>query len=110
MIDTKTVCEIIIKSGGVPIIAHSGKILRKLGATKYESLIKQLIKNGVMGLEIYYPTHTTMETNIMRGITKKYKLYNTCGSDYHGKNHNNLSKIGVKINKKDCEPFFKHIF
>ena len=74
---TKFVIELIIKAGGIPVIAHPSLL-------ETDNLIPELISEGVMGIEAWYPTHSKSQVEKYLEIAKKYKLVPTGGSDSHG--------------------------
>jgi len=75
---------------GIPILAHPYTLDR-------DDLIPKLIDYGLMGLEVYYPEHSQSMVNFYLGLTKKYNLLATGGSDCHG-NAKPEAKIGsIKI-------------
>lgn len=86
--------EGILGSGGIPILAHpsygNGEDLI-LGQDMEDRLLR-LMDFGIKGLEAYYSgfSQKIQEENL--GLAKKYNLYVTCGSDYHGTNK--LVKLG----------------
>ena len=74
--------ELIRKSGGIPVLAHP----KSLEQTEIELLktIKELIKCGLQGIEVYHSSHTEEETKLYLEIAHKYNLLISGGSDYHG--------------------------
>lgn len=82
--------KLIKKFGGVPVLAHPYSMNR-------DDLIAEFIREGIMGLEVYYPQHSQGEVNFYLGLAKKFNLLVTGGSDCHG-NAKPEVKIGsVKI-------------
>ncbi|ENZ02300.1 hypothetical protein HMPREF1092_01535 [Clostridium thermobutyricum] len=79
----KEAIQLIKESGGVPVIAHPGKIYR---AMDIEKIIRELKCYGLMGVEVYHPSHSKEQTNFLYNISKKYKLIITGGSDFHDLN------------------------
>lgn len=77
--------ELILKAGGVPVLAHP-KDLLLLNQTKYYPLFNQLKEYGLQGLEVYYSTHSDAEVKILKGIAEKLGFIITGGSDFHGDN------------------------
>lgn len=76
--------------GGIPVLAHPYTLNR-------DELIPQFVDYGLMGLEVYYPEHTQSMVNFYLGLTRKFNLLATGGSDCHG-NAKPEAKIGlVKI-------------
>ncbi|MFH1248046.1 MAG: PHP domain-containing protein [Candidatus Omnitrophota bacterium] len=69
--------KLIKDAGGVPILAHP-YLLRD------NNLIMDFIGFGIMGLEIYYPEHTSAMISKYLDIVNKNKLLVTGGSDFHG--------------------------
>jgi predicted metal-dependent phosphoesterase TrpH len=77
---------LILKAGGVPVLAHPGLY-------KNDSLIRQFIKDGLRGIEVFHPIHSRWETIRYKLIARYYNLLITGGSDYHGKGEQ-FSTIG----------------
>jgi len=97
--------NLIIEAGGVPVLAHSGRILRNMGIVEYEKMIVEFVKAGLSGIEVYFPKHTEAETNALRRLASKFKLYITGGSDWHGKVYTPKIKIGVDLPRQDVVAF-----
>lgn len=76
-IGTLEAINLIIEAGGIPVLAHPGRMAD-------EQTILKLVQNGLQGIEAYYPTHTTAQTDIYLKLADKYRLIVTGGSDYHG--------------------------
>lgn len=74
----------IRQSGGVPVLAHPKDL--ELSAEALEELFTRLKTLGLMGLEAFYSTHTTEETELFAGIVKRHELIITGGSDFHSSN------------------------
>lgn len=94
-LETAQAISLIQEAGGIPVLAHPGKILSKLGKKSFESLIKEFIINGLRGIEVFYPSHKLSEINNLLDIAKKHKLIITGGTDYHGLSVPPYSKIGT---------------
>lgn len=82
--------NLIRNSGGIPVLAHPYLI-------KDEKLIPQLIKNGLMGLEVYYPEHSKPTIKHFLKLAKKFNLLVTGGSDCHGKAKPEVKIGSIKI-------------
>ncbi|MGL4875848.1 MAG: PHP domain-containing protein [Clostridium sp.] len=76
----KEAINLIKISGGIPVIAHPGKIYRSMDI---EKIIKELKCYGLEGVEVYHPSHNKEQINFLYNICKKYKLMITGGSDFH---------------------------
>ncbi len=77
--------KLIRDVGGIPVLAHPYTL-------NNDALIPQFVKNGLMGLEVYYPEHSQGMINLYLGLAGKFNLLVTGGSDCHGK-----AKPEVKI-------------
>lgn len=69
--------ELIRDAGGVSVLAHPG-------LTQRDNAIDDLVKYGLQGIEVYYPSHTPQTVEKYLKIAKKYNLAATGGSDFHG--------------------------
>ncbi len=92
--------EVIKSAGGIPVIAHPGNFVQK-------EWIYDLIKDGIMGIETFYPTHRDSQIDEFKEIAQKNGLLITGGSDSHGELEGH-PKIGeVKIPYASVENFLK---
>ena len=83
--------DIIIESGGVTVLAHPGQIYKKI---EVYNKIKELKCFGLNGVEVYHPSHSSIDTNKFFSMAKKYKLSITGGSDFHGRANFDDESIG----------------
>ena len=72
--------QLILSANGVPVLAHPGINI----CNQNNALIDQLIIDGLLGIEVYYPEHTSKQVRRYNKIAKKNKLIITGGSDFHG--------------------------
>lgn len=97
--------DIIMESGGIPVLAHPGQIYKKI---EVENIIKELKCFGLKGVEVYHPSHSIIDTNNFFNIAKKYKLSITGGSDFHGRANFDEESIGsCGINELLLSKFIK---
>ena len=102
-IETKVEANIVIPSiisaGGIPVWAHplGGLEENRIDTAKVEEIVQKLIPLGIRGLECYYNLYTEKECQDLERIAKKYNLFVSTGSDYHGKNKD--CDIGEVMNK-----------
>jgi hypothetical protein len=75
-ISPQSVVKIISDAGGLSFIAHPGNMP--------ESLLKELIEEGIDGIEVIHPSHTPNQIRFYRGIVSEYFLLESGGSDFHG--------------------------
>ena len=88
----KDAIELVRKSNGIPVIAHPGENLKD-----NMDMIDSIIKEGVMGIEVFSNYHTPGQIEYFYNKSKEHKLLVSCGSDFHGKN-----KPGIKIGECNC--------
>ena len=74
--------EIILKAGGIPILAHP--ILYHMSDARLEKLVATLKDMGLLGIEAVYSTYSPSEERQMRTLAAKYDLCISGGSDFHG--------------------------
>lgn len=89
VITTDEAIGLIKGAGGIPVIAHPG-VARGLGDkgsdeffANMDMLIARLKKQGIEGIECYYPKHTDEEAQRFVSLAVKYNLKITRGSDFH---------------------------
>lgn len=82
--------QLLKSAGGIPVLAHPYSLSN-------QGLIKKLIDDGLMGLEVYYPEHNESKISHYKGIAKEYSLLMTGGSDCHGALKSNISVGTVRI-------------
>jgi len=66
--------------GGVPVWAHP--ILFQGGTVG--SVFPELLTAGLMGIEVYHPSHSPSDIRQLEELCAEHKLVMTGGSDYHG--------------------------
>jgi 3',5'-nucleoside bisphosphate phosphatase len=88
----KEAIEIILKSNGIPILAHP--LLYHLTSNELEELIIFLKQSGLVGIEAIYSLNTDKDEENMLLLAQKYNLKVTGGSDFHGKNKPDID-LGV---------------
>jgi len=76
--------EVILKAGGIPVIAHPYIINHGKALNKEE--ISRLKDVGLKGVEVYQTKHNKKTTKKYKKIAEDLGLLITGGSDYHGEN------------------------
>jgi len=76
--------EVILKAGGIPVIAHPYIINHGKALNKEE--ISRLKDVGLKGVEVYQTKHNKKTTKKYKKIAEDLELLITGGSDYHGEN------------------------
>lgn len=72
--------ELLKSCGAVPVWAHP--YLFRGGIV--EEVLPELVKAGLMGVEVYHPQHSISEERVLEELCEQYGLLMTGGSDYHG--------------------------
>lgn len=70
------------EAGGLAVLAHPQQ-LEKSGEN-FTEVIAELSRQGLDGLEVYYPTHSRQFRKMLLRLAKMHDLLATGGSDYHG--------------------------
>lgn len=70
--------------GASPVLAHPYQY--HLGDKKTEELVSFLKELGLHGLEVYHSSNNQYESGKLKKLAKKYQLFPTGGSDFHGSN------------------------
>jgi len=83
-VHAKFAIELILNSGGIPIIAHP--TLYGLDSNGLYALIDELKGYGLIGIESVYSLYSKKQTAAMSHIAKRFGLLETGGSDFHGSN------------------------
>lgn len=91
--------EVIRRSGGVPVLAHPGRL-------KDESIIDDLVDLGLVGLEVFYASHSSNQTAHYRAVAARLGLVMTAGSDFHDARWN-ARGVGMDIDEDDLRPFLE---
>jgi predicted metal-dependent phosphoesterase TrpH len=89
--------QIVKRCGGVPVLAHPGRL-------KDESIVEELAGAGLVGLEVFYPTHGPNQVAHYRALASRYGLVMTGGSDFHDLRYNPRG-VGMEVERSDIVPF-----
>lgn len=81
--------------GAVPVWAHPS-LFR--GGT-VETQLPPLLEAGLMGLEVYHPTHSPSDVRRLEALCQRYGLVMTGGSDYHGPSPEAKGKGAIHLNQ-----------
>lgn len=82
--------EMILNSGGVPILAHPHVM-------ENDEFIHKFIKYGLRGIEVYHTDHKGATEKKYLKIAKKHNLLVTGGSDCHGLRNGGVRVGTVKV-------------
>ena len=81
--------EMIIDSGGIPVLAHPVQ-LRLESDEKLHSVLGELIDLGLAGLEVMHSDHTSDLVSKYIAVADRFGLLKTGGSDFHGGNKKDI--------------------
>jgi predicted metal-dependent phosphoesterase TrpH len=92
--------QLLRECGAVPIWAHPF-LFR--GAPVKE-VLPELVEAGLMGIEVYHPSHTLYQAERLKEMCAQYGLLMSGGSDYHGvppgskaEEYRSLNSLNVSI-------------
>ena len=97
--------ELILESGGIPVLAHP--IFINHGKPLREDEIKKLKDNGLLGVEVYHSKHTAEDAKYYKNIAEKLELLITGGSDFHGENSPGVHLGDIRLEDKYVEKLKK---
>lgn len=72
----------ITNAGGIPVLAHP--LLYHLSEKELNRLLVHLKEAGLKGIEAIYSNNINNEEAFVRSLARKYELFITGGSDFHG--------------------------
>lgn len=76
--------KLIRQFDGIPILAHPMQY--DFSETTFRTLLDDLCSVGLIGMEVYYSTHTPDQTHYLQKFAEEYHLMPSGGSDFHGVN------------------------
>lgn len=84
-LSSKQALSMIHDSGGLPVLAHPIQ-LRYQNDAQLENVVKNLLDEGLAGIEVLHSDHNQELTAKYTKLADKYHLLKTGGSDFHGTN------------------------
>lgn len=90
-LDYNECINLILKSGGIPVLAHPKSL--NLNEEELATLLEEMKLSGLMGIEVYHPTHNDEERKLFLKFANKYKFLISGGTDYHGE----ITKPDIEI-------------
>jgi hypothetical protein len=98
--------EVILKAGGIPVIAHPHIINHGKALDKKE--ISRLKDVGLKGVEVYQTKHKQKVTKKYKKIAEELGLLITGGSDYHGENSPGIMPGDTGMSQEEYDQLEKH--
>ena len=101
--DPAAVAEATHQSGGICLLAHPG---RTDGFATFDAQLLDQFRQEVPidGLEVYYPLHTAVQTEMYQTYARRHKLFASAGSDSHGPD-----KPPIKYPAKLCQALLERL-
>lgn len=93
--------ETIRSVGGTAVLAHPGRL-------KDRSIIEELVRASLDGLEVFYPLHDAQDVAIFRETAQRHGLVMTAGSDFHDIRYH-TSGVGMDVAPEDIHPFLERV-
>jgi len=88
---------LIASAGGVSVLAHPGRM-------RDDDVIDELHDAGLVGLEVFHPSHSQGQVAHFRRRARELGLVMTAGSDFHDRRYN-AAGVGVEVDVDDVRPF-----
>lgn len=85
--------KLIKNAGGIAVLAHLHRISNE--RSEIRKVVDKLYKNGLDGIECYYPTYTVNMQQDFINYAKENNMIVTGGSDFHGYGN---QKMGICAN------------
>ncbi|MEA3327126.1 MAG: PHP domain-containing protein [Chloroflexota bacterium] len=91
--DLRSIVQIIIEAGGIPILAHPGESL-----PDPDKELHPIVKEGILGFEAFSSYHTPEMSQYFMDQAEEFGILVTCGSDFHGK-----IKPAISLGSVECK-------
>lgn len=91
-VELKEALNCILQAKGYPVLAHP--MLYHMDEKALDQLISNLAQLGLKGIEAIYSTNNSYDELLTRKLAKKYSLFITGGSDFHGSNKPHI-QLGI---------------
>ncbi len=88
----------IKRAGGMAVIAHPGIVSEHWNFPAW-------VEAGLDGIEVFYPAHTFSMKQDLLALARKYGLFCTAGSDYHGPHAGRITTPGMQI----LQPYYDRL-
>lgn len=104
-IDVKEACEIILLSGGIPVLAHPKRYT--LTNTKLRALIEYFKEAGGIAIEVSSSQQSPDDRRYLADLCTRYDMLASCGSDFHTENR--WRDLGLNLAMPDSvKPVWTH--
>ncbi|MGM0446045.1 MAG: PHP domain-containing protein [Bacillota bacterium] len=103
----KEAIDLILKTGGIPVLAHP--VFINHGEPMDKQDIKELKDNGLLGLEVYHSKHHDQTKKHYKKIALELDLLITGGSDFHGDNSPGVNLGDIRLPDRYVEKLKERI-
>jgi len=93
----------IKQAGGIAVIAHPGIVTDVWDFPAWKEA-------GLDGVEVFYPAHTYSMKQDLLNIAKKYGLFASAGSDFHGPKSGRTTTPGIQIPQNHYDKLLRVLF
>ena len=93
----------IKKAGGLAVIAHPGMVSEIWNFPAWKEA-------GLDGIEVFYPAHSFALRQELLALARKYGLFCTGGSDYHGPKGGRIASPGMDIPQTHYDRLYQVLF
>lgn len=93
----------IKRAGGVAVIAHPG-----ISSSVWN--FPAWVEAGLEGIEVFYPAHTLRLKQELLSIARRYGLFCTGGSDYHGPSSGRILRPGIDLPDPHYDRLMSRLF
>jgi len=87
---TAEIISAVKASGGCAVLAHPGRM--GMGFAEIDGLVIELKRQGLEGIEGFYPLHKPEESAYFKELAERAGLLCTYGSDWHGYDESGLAR------------------
>jgi hypothetical protein len=92
--------DILHRAGGVAVLAHPGYIFAPVE-------IKEFARDGLDGIEAYYPRHSPSDVAQALRLADELGLVATGGSDFHGRRSTDVPIGAARASRADVEKLYE---
>jgi predicted metal-dependent phosphoesterase TrpH len=76
--------QVIVRAGGLAVLAHPYSLYEP-NVDRLEDMVRELMRQGLQGIEAHCPKHTPEQTAQFLALAEKLGLAVSGGTDFHGK-------------------------
>jgi len=93
--------DMIHQLGGISVLAHPGLLHN-------DHLINEMVRDGIKGIEVHYPSHRLDQKMSYLQLAKKHQLLITGGSDFHAPPQSRIRETDLGDCAVEIEPIWHY--